>query len=77
MDIIACDDDIVEMIDVKIKSTLIYKAIQNSLNEREKSIILLRYGLCGSGRTFAQREVAALLGISRPCFKAEKARLKR
>lgn len=65
MDIIACDDDIVEMIDVKIKSTLIYKAIQNSLNEREKSIILLRYGLCGSGRTFAQREVAALLGISR------------
>ncbi|HOJ48954.1 MAG TPA: RNA polymerase sporulation sigma factor SigK [Bacillota bacterium] len=65
MDIIACDDDIVEMIDVKIKSTLIYKAIQNSLNEREKSIILLRYGLCSSGRTFAQREVAALLGISR------------
>jgi RNA polymerase sporulation-specific sigma factor len=65
MDIIACDDDIVEMLDVKIKSTLIYKAIQNSLNEREKSIILLRYGLCGSGRTFAQREVAALLGISR------------
>jgi len=65
MGIIACDDDIVEMIDVKIKSTLIYKAIQNSLNEREKSIILLRYGLCSSGRTFAQREVAALLGISR------------
>ncbi|PKM62845.1 MAG: RNA polymerase subunit sigma-70 [Firmicutes bacterium HGW-Firmicutes-21] len=65
MDIIASDDDIVEILDVKIKSTLIYKAIQNSLSERERSIILLRYGLCGSGRTFAQREVAVLLGISR------------
>lgn len=65
MDIISSDDDIVEMLDIKIKSTLIYKAIKKSLTERERSIILLRYGLCGNGRTFAQREVAALLGISR------------
>lgn len=65
MDIIASDDDIVEMLDIKLKSTLIYKAIQDCLSDRERSIVLLRYGLCGSGRTFAQREVAALLGISR------------
>ncbi len=65
MDIISSDDDIVEILDIKIKSALVYKAIQKSLNERERSIIMLRYGLCGSGRTFAQREVAALLEISR------------
>lgn len=65
MDIISCDDDIIEILDVKLKSSLIYKAIQNSLNKRERSIILLRYGLCANGRTFAQREVAVLLGISR------------
>jgi len=53
------------MLDIKLKSTLIYKAIQDCLSDRERSIVLLRYGLCGSGRTFAQREVAALLGISR------------
>ena len=65
MDIIACDDDIVEMLDVKIKSTLIYKAIEKSLTRRERSIIILRYGLCANGRTYAQREVAEMLGKSR------------
>lgn len=65
MDILYKDDDIVDEIDLKIKSTLVYKALRETLNERERKIIVLRYGLHESGECYAQREVAARLGISR------------
>ena len=35
------------------------------LDERERRIIVLRYGLTKSGRHYAQRDVAEKLGISR------------
>lgn len=38
--------------------------MQNTLNEREKEIICLRYGLI-SGVEVTQREIAKKLGISR------------
>ena len=35
------------------------------LDERERAVIVLRYGLTESGRVYAQREVAQRMGISR------------
>ncbi len=65
LDILCDDDDIIDEIDIRIKSTLVYKALREALNERERKIIAMRYGLDGSGHYQAQREVAAALGISR------------
>lgn len=42
----------------------LYDAIDNFLTEREKSILIMRYGLYG-GEEITQREVAKKLGISR------------
>ncbi len=64
MDILSVDDDIIEEIDLKMKSSKLYKAISECLDSREKTVITLRYGLNG-GRPYAQREVAERLGISR------------
>lgn len=65
LDILCSDDDIVDEIDMRIRSTLVYRALKEALNDRERKIIAMRYGLDGSGRYQAQREVAATLGISR------------
>lgn len=64
MDILSVDDDIVDEIDLKIKSSKLYRAISEKLDARERTVITLRYGL-GGGRAYAQREVADRLGISR------------
>ena len=65
LEIIASPDDIVDSIDKKIKLEKIVKAINTVLDEREKKIMVLRYGLNKSGRHYAQRDVATMLGISR------------
>ncbi len=64
MDILSVDDDIIEEIDLKMQSSKLYTAISECLDNREKTVITLRYGLNG-GRQYAQREVAKRLGISR------------
>ena len=63
-DIMAEDDNIVDCIDLRIKSEQLHKFIQSALDDRERQIILLRYGLEG-GSPLTQREVAKRLGISR------------
>ncbi len=65
LEIIASPDDIVDSIDRKIKLERIAKAIKTVLTEREKKIMMLRYGLNKSGRHYAQRDVAQMMGISR------------
>lgn len=65
LEIIAAPDDIVDSIDRKIKLEKIIKAIRNALDERERKIMMLRYGLNKSGKHYAQRDVAEMLGISR------------
>ncbi len=65
LEIIAAPDDIVDSIDRKIKLEKIAKAIKTVLTERERKIMTLRYGLNKSGRHYAQRDVAEMLGISR------------
>ena len=58
------DEDIAEEIDQKILTDKMLRCLQTCLSERERQIISLRYGL-GTGDPMPQREVAALLGISR------------
>ncbi len=64
IDIISVDDNIIEQIDLKSKKEMIQYAIKNLLDNRERSIIELRYGL-NNRRPITQREVATKLGISR------------
>lgn len=64
MDIITDSRDMVEDIDLRIKSEQLYQNIASQLTDRERLIICMRYGLCGHlPRT--QREIAKELGISR------------
>jgi len=64
IDVICCDDTIAEDLDLKIQSTKAIRIINESLSEREREIIILRYGLNNS-RPITQREIASKLGISR------------
>ena len=63
-DIMAEDDNIVDCIDLRIKSEQLYQFIEGALDERERQIIIMRYGLGGT-RSLTQREVAKKLDISR------------
>ncbi len=64
MDIICVDDTIAEELDIKISGELAADAIRNNLTEREREIIVLRYGLSGR-EPLTQRELAEKLKISR------------
>ena len=65
LDIIPDDEDIVETLHQKIRSNRLYEAVRETLDDRERRVIVLRYGLTESGRAYAQREVAQIMGISR------------
>ena len=64
LDIISTEDTIVEDIDKKIKINKALSYIRDNLDEREKQILIMRYGL-GNTEAYTQREVAKMLGISR------------
>ena len=64
LDVISCDDTILEGIDTKMKLEKLAKIIGKMLDKREKTVIVLRYGLGNSG-ALTQRETAKVLGISR------------
>ena len=64
LDIISTDDSIDAELDLKVHINKIRELTDTVLNEREREIVVLRYGLKGyQPRT--QREVARYLGISR------------
>lgn len=56
--------DMTEKVSVDQDIRRMYLAYEKNLNEREKQVIAMRYGLFG-GKEHTQREVAAVLGISR------------
>ena len=64
IDIIADNKDIADEIDTKIKLERLQVVLHGCLDEREKEIIFLRYGI-GGRRELTQREIAKKLGISR------------
>lgn len=63
-DIIADEDNILENLDLKMKSEHLHKLVGACLEERERTIVLMRYGL-GGRIPMTQREVAKKLDISR------------
>ena len=64
LDTIAYEEDMAELLDTKIQSEKLKKQIYSSLSSRERTIIILRYGLHG-GKPLTQREISQKLGISR------------
>ena len=64
MDVIATEDNVAEETDTRIKNAAVRRLVATVLDEREREVIVLRYGLSGKD-PLTQREVAALLGISR------------
>ncbi len=64
MDVVCSDEDLFEQLSDKEIYGKLHEKLQSSLDERERQIIALRYGL-GNRRAMTQREVADLCGISR------------
>lgn len=63
-DILGTDGDVISKgLEDEIDRQLLREAIK-ILNGREKSIVQLRFGLCGDGTEKTQKEVADLMGIS-------------
>lgn len=56
------EDDVMDEIEKREEKEMIHRAI-NNLCERERKIIMLRYGFCGY-REYTQNEVAEMMGIS-------------
>src|SRR5690554_1862015 len=64
LDILEADDDsVINKVEKLLNEEKLYDKIEE-LSERERNVIKLRYGLI-DGRQLTQREVAAILGISR------------
>ncbi len=64
IDIISCEDTIADDIDARLKTERALEYVSRNLSDRERKIIIKRYGLDGSTPK-AQREVALEMGISR------------
>ncbi len=65
IDVMKCDNaDVFDEINSDIQVRRLYKNIKDELDERERKVILLRYGLSGK-RCHTQKEVAKMLKISR------------
>ena len=63
-DILGTDgDEVMRPLEDDADKQMLMEAI-GTLSERERSIILLRFGLGGAGRDYTQKEVADMLGIS-------------
>lgn len=64
IDILSTDDNILESLNTKLNINKLYEYINSELDEREKKVIIYRYGLNGND-PLTQREVADILGVSR------------
>ena len=65
MDIVGTDEeDVIKEIDNRTKVKKLYENISNRLDDREREIIIMRYGLY-DGNEMTQAEVAEVMGISR------------
>lgn len=64
MDVICSDEDLFEQMSDREIYARLYRMVDTRLTEREKRIVVLRYGLANQ-RPLTQREIAAQCGISR------------
>ncbi len=58
------EKSIEDEIDLKLKTKILYQKMDEVLKEREKEILILRFGLNGD-KAKTQNEIAKLMGISR------------
>ncbi|WP_251447151.1 RNA polymerase sporulation sigma factor SigK [Vermiculatibacterium agrestimuris] len=64
MDVLRVDDNMLEELSARDAGTAVRKCVEDCLEEREKRVVCLRYGLCGA-HPLTQREIAQQCGISR------------
>lgn len=64
MDVVADDCDLLEQVASRESVQMLRRAVEDSLTEQERQVIMLRYGLWGE-KPHRQREVAEITGISR------------
>lgn len=65
MDVLSSrEDSVIKIVENRIQTKQLYEKINSCLNEREKIIIKMRYGL-NDGKFRTQREIAEFLQISR------------
>ncbi len=63
MDVVAAEETLADDLDIKVNGANLYRYIEESLDEREKEIVSLRYGL--GCKPLTQKAVGKKLGISR------------
>lgn len=64
LDVLSVDDNIFDTLNTKLNLGKIAEYIDSELDDRERQVIILRYGL-DNNKPLAQREVAEILGVSR------------
>lgn len=64
IDVISCEESLTGEVERKLSAEKALNYVNTILDERERQIIILRYGL-GNNAALTQREVAQKLGISR------------
>ena len=58
------DESVFDEVNLKLRIKELYMQIKNTLNDRERKIIALRYGIFGKD-SLTQKEISKILGISR------------
>ena len=64
MDVVSQDEDLLERVSNRQMLKKVCDAVNTELTDQERQVICMRYGL-GNYKASRQREVAAILGISR------------
>ena len=65
MDILCTTDNLGDDLDKKTQIERAIRLVHNILDDREKQIITMRYGLFGISKSYTQKEIAEKLNISR------------
>ena len=65
MDILCTTDNLGDDLDKKTQIERAIRLVHNVLDDREKQIITMRYGLFGISKSYTQKEIAEKLNISR------------
>ena len=65
MDILCTNENLGDELDKKTQIERTIRLVQNILDDREKQIITMRYGLFGISKSYTQKEIAEKLNISR------------
>ena len=58
------EESVFDEVNLKLCISELYKQMKTALEQRERKVLELRYGLCGSD-VLTQKEISDLMGISR------------